>query len=69
MLDDKNYIGKLHMFNEDSELIKDVKIDIKEKNIIRICKICGKKYKDTQIIIGGIPNYSYAVCDDCKKKG
>ena len=32
------------MFNEASELFKNAKIDIRKKDIIRVCRICGIKY-------------------------
>lgn len=56
------------MFDEASELFKNVKIDIREKDIMRMCKICGETYKDTQTIIEGIPSYKYAICDKCRLK-
>ena len=56
------------MFNEASELFKNAKIDIRKKDIIRVCRICGKKYKDTQIIIEGVPSCKFAICNNCKNK-
>lgn len=41
------------------------KLKIEEKEIIRKCQICGKEYKDTKIIINGIPSASFAICPDC----
>lgn len=41
------------------------KIKIEEKKVIRKCQVCGKEYKNTKIIINGIPSYSFAICPDC----
>lgn len=41
------------------------KLKIEEKEVIRKCQICGKEYKDTKIVINGIPSYSFAICPDC----
>lgn len=40
-------------------------IKFEEKEVIRKCQICGKEYKDTKIIINGIPSASFAICPDC----
>ena len=40
-------------------------IKIEKKEVIRKCQVCGKEYKNTKIIIDGIPSYSFAICPDC----
>lgn len=40
---------------------------IEEKEITRVCTICGKEYKDVQVIINKIPVYKFAICNDCRE--
>lgn len=43
-------------------------MNIERKEITRVCTICGKRYKDIQVVINKCPTQKYAVCDDCRKK-
>ena len=40
---------------------------IKEKEITRVCTICGKEYKDVQIVINKFPAQKLAICNDCRE--
>lgn len=44
------------------------KMNIEEKEITRVCAICGKEYKDVQIIINKCSTQKYAICNDCREK-
>lgn len=37
------------------------------KEIIRICSLCGKEYKDIQVIINKCPTQKYSICLECRK--
>lgn len=38
-----------------------------KREITRVCSICGKEYKDVQIIINSIPTQKYPICNDCRE--
>lgn len=40
---------------------------IEEKEITRVCTICGKEYKDVQIVINKFPAQKLAICNDCRE--
>lgn len=42
-------------------------MNIKEKEITRVCTICGKEYKDVQLIINKVPAQKFHICNDCLK--
>lgn len=41
-------------------------VEIKE--IIRVCSLCGKEYKDNQVIINKCPAQKYSICLECVEK-
>lgn len=41
---------------------------IETKEIIRVCSLCNKKYKDNQIIINKCPAQKYSICLKCREK-
>lgn len=43
-------------------------MNIETNEIIRICSLCGKEYKDNQVIINKCPTQKYSVCLECREK-
>lgn len=43
-------------------------MNIEKKEITRVCTICGKEYKDVQIIINNVSTQKIAICNDCIDK-
>ena len=43
------------------------KMNIEKREITRVCNICGKEYKDVQIIINSFPTQKYSICNDCRE--
>ena len=42
-------------------------MNIEKKEIARVCTICGKEYKDVQIIINKVPTQKFNICNDCRE--
>ena len=42
---------------------------IAEREISRTCLCCNRKYKDTQILINGVPSFRFNICPDCIESG
>ena len=42
---------------------------IAEREINRTCLCCKQEYKDTQILVNGIPSFRFNICSDCIESG
>lgn len=42
---------------------------IAEREISRTCLCCKREYKDTQILVNGVPAFRFNICPDCIKSG
>lgn len=40
---------------------------IAEREINRTCSCCKQEYKDTQILVNGVPCIRFNICPDCIK--
>lgn len=42
---------------------------ITEREISRTCLCCKQEYKDTQILVNGVPSARFNICPDCIQSG